>query len=124
MRTPLKGGNGSLTTSNSEGAPMIQMWKLPHILKGILTHVPPLNALRLRRASTGGTNSPQYCYEIWHRNSKMLREMGFNPAGVTMVELGPGDTIGVGLTALLYGVRLYTGLDAVPYPRSFNSAFD
>jgi hypothetical protein len=39
----------------------------------------------------------------------MLREMGFNPADVSMVELGPGDTIGVGLAALLYGVRLYTG---------------
>src|SRR5579884_3264591 len=103
---------------------MTQLWKLPHIFKGGLTYLPPLNAWRLRHASTGGTNSPQYCYMIWHRNSKMLREAGFNPAGVSMVELGPGDTIGVGLTALLYGVRLYTGLDVVPYSRSFDQAFD
>jgi hypothetical protein len=100
---------------------MIQIWKLPHILKGTLTYLPPLNAWRLHGSTGGGgTNSPQYCYSIWHRNSKMLREMGFDPAGVSMVELGPGDTIGVGLTALLYGIRLYTALDVLPCCRSFN----
>ena len=99
---------------------MIQMWKLPHMLKGTLTYLPPLNAWRQRHMSTGGTNSPEYCYSVWHRNSKVLRDVGFDPAGVNMVELGPGDTIGVGLTALLYGVRLYTGLDILPYCRSFD----
>ena len=33
-----------------------------------------------------------------------------------MVELGPGDTLGLGLSAMFSGVAQYTGLDAVPYP--------
>ncbi len=30
---------------------MLERWKLPHILKGMLTGVPLINAWRLRRAS-------------------------------------------------------------------------
>jgi hypothetical protein len=39
-----------------------------------------------------------------------------------MAELGPGDTIGVGLAALLSGVRSYVGLDLPPYAGSSDPA--
>lgn len=94
---------------------MPQLWKLPHIIKGTLTYVPPLNAWRIRRGSTGGTDSPHYCFSMWHRHLGALSKVGFNPHGTRMAELGPGDTIGLGLAALLSGVGQFIGLDLVPY---------
>src|SRR5437773_9707430 len=99
---------------------MLQIWKLPHMVKGTLTFVPPLNAWRIRQRSTGGTDSPQYCYSTWHRCMSALREGGFSLQGAHMAELGPGDTIGLGLAALLYGVGEYCGLDLVPFAEGFD----
>ena len=101
-----------------EEAAILQLWKLPHIVKGALTYLPPLNALRVRRASTGGTSSPEYCFLAWHKHLQWLRKAGFSPEGTRMAELGPGDTVGLGLAALLSGVRSYVGLDLVPYAAS------
>jgi hypothetical protein len=90
-------------------------WKLPHVLKGTLTWVPPLNQLRLRTASTGGTDSPRYCYAVWLRHLVMLSSRGFSVRGAHVGELGPGDSIGVGLAALLSGAESYVGLDVFPF---------
>ena len=49
----------------------------------------------------------------------MLHDVGFRPHGCRMAELGPGDTVGLGLAALLSGVSHYTGLDVVPFSRNF-----
>lgn len=94
---------------------MIQSWKAPHILRGMLTYVPALNAWRLRRARTGGSNSSRYCYAVWLRHLTMLAQYGFKVQGAAVGELGPGDSIGTGLAALLSGARRYVGLDIVPY---------
>ena len=93
----------------------IQAWKLPHILKGTLTWVPPLNQLRLRKASTGGTDSSRYCYAVWLRHLVVLGSRGFRVKGAHVGELGPGDSIGVGLAALLSGAQTYVGLDVFPF---------
>ena len=92
-----------------------QAWKLPHVLKGALTWLPPLNRLRLKRASTGGTDSSRYCYAVWLRHLVMLGSQGFRPEGAHVGELGPGDSIGVGLAALLSGAETYVGLDVFPF---------
>jgi hypothetical protein len=47
---------------------MIQSWKVPPLLKGMGTWLPPLNTWRLRHASTGGFDSPRYCYAVWLRH--------------------------------------------------------
>jgi SAM-dependent methyltransferase len=94
---------------------MEQGWKARHMLTGVLTWVPPLNAWRLHRASTGGTDSPRYCYSVWLRHLVMLGRFGFRVKGTVIGELGPGDSIGTGLAALLSGARTYTGLDIVPF---------
>jgi hypothetical protein len=93
---------------------MIQAWKLPHMLKGALTYVPALNAWRIRRASTGGSNSARYCYSVWFRHLINLDSCGFKIKGAQVGELGPGDSIGVGLAALLSGAEHYIGLDMLP----------
>jgi hypothetical protein len=94
---------------------MFQSWKVPHILKGMLTWVPALNTWRLRHASTGGSNSPRYCYSVWLRHLTMLDVYGFKTTGAQIGELGPGDSIGAGLAALLSGASRYVGLDIVPF---------
>jgi len=93
----------------------IQAWKIPPISKGALTWVPVLNTWRLRRASTGGTNTPRYCYSVWLRHLVTLNAYGFKIAGARIGELGPGDSIGIGLAALLSGATRYIGLDIMPF---------
>src|SRR2546426_12622447 len=83
----------------------MQPWKLPHVVKGMLTWIPPIDALRQRRASTGGTNNPRYCYSVWLRHLVTLLPFGFQIKGARIAELGPGDSIGVGLAALLSGAE-------------------
>lgn len=94
---------------------MIQAWKVPHIVKGMLTYVPVLNHWRLRRGSTGGSGSARYCYAVWLRHLVMLAQHGFRVKGTAVAELGPGDSIGAGLAALLSGAAHYVGLDVMPY---------
>ena len=94
---------------------MIQTWKIPHLMKGMLTYVPILNEWRLRRGSTGGTNTARYCYAVWLRHLVMLDRQGFNHRGASIGELGPGDSIGTGLAGLLSGANQYVGLDVIPY---------
>lgn len=93
----------------------IQTWKIPHMLKGTLTWVPVFNAWRVRRASTGGSDSPRYCYSAWLRHLLTLSRHGFRVKGSRVGELGPGDSIGIGLAALLSGADRYVGLDIVPF---------
>src|SRR5205085_10193670 len=93
---------------------VIQTWKIPHILKGTLTWVRALNALRVWRASTGGSDSPSYCYSAWLRHLLIVSPHGFRVEGARIGELGPGDSIGIGLAALLSGAAQYIGLDIVP----------
>ena len=94
---------------------LIQWWKTPHIAKGILTHVPLLLEWRARRARSLGTDSAEYCYRVWVRHLCSLSEHGFSVHGAHVGELGPGDSIGTGLAALLSGGGRYTGLDAIRY---------
>jgi hypothetical protein len=94
---------------------MIQTWKMPHIVKGMLTYAPLINKVRLRRGATGGSSSSRYCYAVWLRHLVMLNKHGFTVKGAAVGELGPGDSIGTGLAALLSGANRYVGLDAVEY---------
>jgi hypothetical protein len=78
--------------------------------KGAATMVPPLEAIRRRRSHTGGSVSGRYCYGVWLRH--LVRA---SSAPDAIGELGPGDSLGVGLAALLTGSRTYVSLDVVRY---------
>lgn len=99
---------------------IIQAWKVTHMLKGALTWVPVLNAWRIRRGSTGGSDSPRYCYSAWLRHLVSLERYGFRVSDTRVGELGPGDSIGIGLAALLSGAAQYIGLDIVPFAAKAN----
>lgn len=81
------------------------VWK--HILRGAksLCVTPPIG--------TGGTVSAQYCYSVYLRHLVMAEQHGLGSAPRTVLELGPGDSIGIGLMALLMGAEQYYALDRV-----------
>ena len=99
---------------------MIQAWKTQHILKGLVSSLPIMDRWRLSRAATGGSDSPRYCYSVWLRHLSILGFHGFRVRGARVGELGPGDSIGVGLAALLSGASNYVGLDIVPFSAKVN----
>ncbi len=99
---------------------MIQSWKIQHMVKGGLTLLPMVNTWRQRHVATGGSDSARYCYTVWFRHLMMLSQYGFQIRGAHIGELGPGDSIGTGLMALLSGAESYTGLDVVPYSAQAN----
>jgi hypothetical protein len=86
--------------------------KIKAILSGISTYIPWYD----HRRFTGGTDSARYCYSVWLRHlvlgacSSTVRQLP-----KVVAELGPGDSIGIGLAALLSGAEKYFALDLVRY---------
>jgi SAM-dependent methyltransferase len=66
-----------------------------------------------RVTGTGGSNSARYCYSVWLRHLVLAAQRGLNSDPKDVAELGPGDSIGVGLAALLCGAERYRALDVV-----------
>ncbi|MBN8280304.1 MAG: hypothetical protein J0M16_06825 [Gammaproteobacteria bacterium] len=86
------------------------------LVKGVLTWVPL--AYDARRGHTGGTGSARYCYSVWMRHLVAIRSAGIGTSFDAIAELGPGDSLGIGLTGLLAGARRLEALDVVPYTSS------
>jgi hypothetical protein len=82
------------------------------LLSGLATYLP--GRLESRRSGTGGTDDPRYCYSVWLRHLVLAwrRRLCTSPPRV-VAELGPGDSVGIGIGALLCGADTYFGLDAV-----------
>lgn len=62
---------------------------------------------------TGGTVSARYCYSVFMRHRVIAAQYGMIQSPTTVVELGPGDSLGIGLMAILTGSRQYIAIDAV-----------
>ncbi len=78
------------------------------IFKALLKKMPGINLIRSLR--TRGSNESRYCYSVWLRHYIFLNSYGnFRPQ--QMAELGPGDSIGVSLAALLCGVEKIYAFD-------------
>ena len=85
--------------------------QLRPILRGLKSYLP----ISATPKSTGGTISARYCYAVWLRHQVLLAESGLDPHPHTVAELGPGDSLGSGLAALLSGVQRYIALDVVHF---------
>lgn len=87
--------------------------KLIHIIKGLIKAAIPLKRLHIP-AQTGGTTESRYCYTVWLRHLIHVNkyQQGI-PAAVA--ELGPGDSFGTGIAALLCGCEKYIALDRFTY---------
>src|SRR5438045_9241889 len=84
-------------------------------LRGPLSYVPGFDSVFGRRRGGGGTASARYCYSIWLRHLVMAHDGGLATIPRTVAELGPGDSVGVGMAALLSGSERYWALDVVSY---------
>ncbi len=81
-------------------------------LYGLATFIP---GFRLRQQGTSGTDTARYCYSVWMRHLIMADQNGLCTMPKVVAELGPGDSIGVGLAALLCGAEKYFAFDIVEY---------
>jgi hypothetical protein len=90
---------------------------LKHVVLGAATYLRALKSFRGKCAGgTGGSDSARYCYSVWLRHLVMARQKGLCQNVPTLVaELGPGDSIGVGLAALISGTEMYCGLDLIEF---------
>lgn len=86
---------------------------LKPILKGTATYIP--FAYRLFKKGTGGTNSARYCYSVWLRHLVMAQQGGLDTNPRVVAELGPGDSLGLGVAALLSGCERYLAFDILEY---------
>lgn len=90
----------------------IAAYNFKAIAEGILSLLPGTAALFTRRG-TLGTGSARYCYSVWLRH--LIRSAPHRPEPLDglVVELGPGDSLGIGLAALLSGASRYIAVDVV-----------
>lgn len=83
------------------------------IFKGAATYVPYL--YRAERGATGGTQDARYCYAVWMRHMLALAASGASFPIRSVAELGPGDSLGIGVAALLSGAVKLQAFDIVRY---------
>lgn len=80
------------------------------------TMLPPVKRVLARRElGTGGTDQARYCYSVWLRHLICAGANGLNCAPRAVAELGPGDSLGIGLASILSGVERYYAFDVVAH---------
>ena len=87
--------------------------KFKNVALGLLSYVP--GAYKALAKGTRGTDTARYCYSVWLRHLVMARRSGLRQMPESAAELGPGDSLGIGLAALISGVKSYFALDVVRY---------
>jgi hypothetical protein len=78
------------------------------LARGLLTFVP--GAMRYACGGTGGTDSARYCYSVWLRHLVKAARVGRTEWNA-IAELGPGESLGIGLAAVLSGADQYFAFD-------------
>lgn len=100
--------------------------KIKYICKGVGTFLPShqlqfYGTGKIREDSMPAFLVARTCYSIWLRNLVALNKNNLKIEGMKMLmEIGPGDSLGIGLAALLSGFNRYVALDVIE--NAFNSS--
>lgn len=87
--------------------------KIIKLIYGIALYIP--GVYNIFSKGTGGTISARYCYSVWLRHLVMAYKNNLPTNPKVVAELGPGDSLGIGLTALLTGADTYYAFDVFKY---------
>jgi SAM-dependent methyltransferase len=87
------------------------------LLKGLATYVPGYRRIldKLGFSCPGGTITSEYCYTVWLQHLQLADLYGLPTEPAVVAEIGPGNSLGVGLSALLTGSRVYYAFDIATY---------
>jgi hypothetical protein len=90
--------------------------KLRPLIVGAATFVPGVRQMLVgakQMFGLGGAVSARYCYSVWLRHVTLLATHNLWRYPKTVAELGPGDSLGVGLCGLLTGSNAYYAFDVM-----------
>ncbi len=86
------------------------------MVTGLLSYTPLWNLRgKLIKPAVGGASSASYCYGVWLKHLAIAFDGGLTKVPEVVVELGPGESVGVGLAALLCGASRYLAVDVVKH---------
>ena len=81
-----------------------------------VAQLPPVRRVFKRHSiGTHGTNESRYCYSVWLRHLTRAAGNGLDTDPHAVAELGPGDSIGIGIAAVLTGAERYFAFDVVAH---------
>ncbi len=94
--------------------------RIQSLLSGVISCLPGGNAWLFRRdikRNPGvGNSNPRYCYSVWLRHLVLVNKYsGSKGVPNVVAELGPGESLGTGLAALISGANRYYAFDVVPH---------
>lgn len=84
-----------------------------HLAHGLLSR--PAGTVPSARPATGAGGTARYCYSVWLRHLIMADRAGLPADPATVAELGPGESLGAGIAALLCGAERYFAFDVHPF---------
>jgi len=102
--------------------------RIRSILSGLISCLPGGNRWLFSRyrdsRPDAGTSQARYCYSVWMRHLILANQQGpLRGVPHTVAELGPGNSLGTGLAALISGASKYHAFDVVTYsPNEANLA--
>lgn len=86
------------------------------IIEGLLSWLPGLGNIGLKgKVITDYTLPARYYYSVWLRHLVMGQKNGLIGIPACVAELGPGQSLGIGISALLSGASSYYALDRIPF---------
>lgn len=81
-------------------------------IRSVISYIPILKKILKKRGTA--PVSGNYYYNNYITHLSLLQKHGFIKGGI-LAELGPGDTLGIGISALLDGFEKYYAFDTIPH---------